>query len=183
VRAPDYSDLYFALTSAAENLGWSDSEKQNLENACSAVEISGNTEFHYSSDVPKDILDKQTTASSLTIDGNRPIDDIDVKVELYHQDISDLSIRLVSPSGKSVLLVDGDNMDTGHSNGYCGTLFDDEAKFGIHEGENPYIGCFRPAEPLDTFNDEDPGGEWVLEIYDNNVLRQGTLSSWCLRRR
>jgi len=35
----DYADLYVALTQASINLGWSTAEKQNLEQACQAVEI------------------------------------------------------------------------------------------------------------------------------------------------
>jgi Zn-dependent metalloprotease len=37
--AADYEDLYLALRQAAGNLGWTHTERQNLENACRAVEI------------------------------------------------------------------------------------------------------------------------------------------------
>ena len=37
----DYADLYAALTQAAINLGWTAAEKQSLEQACQAVEITG----------------------------------------------------------------------------------------------------------------------------------------------
>ncbi len=35
----DYDDLYFALVRAAERIGWTEYDRQNLENACRAVEI------------------------------------------------------------------------------------------------------------------------------------------------
>lgn len=35
----DYDDLYLALVRAAERIGWTEYDKQNLENACRAVEI------------------------------------------------------------------------------------------------------------------------------------------------
>ncbi|MHC4646992.1 MAG: M4 family metallopeptidase [Planctomycetota bacterium] len=38
-NASDYADLYFALTQAAINQGWTPSEAENLEQACQAVEI------------------------------------------------------------------------------------------------------------------------------------------------
>ena len=37
--ASDYGDLYFAVTQAAVNLGWTQTQRDNLEQACLAVEI------------------------------------------------------------------------------------------------------------------------------------------------
>jgi hypothetical protein len=46
----DYADLYSALTQASVGLGWTEAERQNLEEACQAVEISDKDDLYEEND-------------------------------------------------------------------------------------------------------------------------------------
>lgn len=58
----DYLDLYLALVQSAINLGWTDEEKDNLEAACTAVEINNTPEpCDIRDDVPLCLYDLENT--------------------------------------------------------------------------------------------------------------------------
>ena len=179
-KAPNYNDLYFALIQAAENLEWTPRQKANLQRACHAVEIAASGVQYHAADVPKPIS-AGTVRSSLAIDQSTAIADLNVKVELAHASVSDLSIRLISPSHTAVLLVDDTaGYVSGSGYGFYGTLFDDQAPFGIGEGYEPFTGAFRPLESLSAFDGEDAQGTWTLEITDHFDLGHGQLIGWSL---
>lgn len=66
-KAPNYTDLYFALMQAAENLGWTSRQKANLEQACQAVEIASPASAYHAVDVPMPVP-SGTVQSFITID-------------------------------------------------------------------------------------------------------------------
>ncbi len=179
-KAPNYHDLYFALIQAAENLEWTPRQKANLERACHAVEIAASGSQYHAADVPKPISAGKVR-SSLTIAQSATIADLNVKLELAHASVSDLSIRLISPSQTAVLLVDNTaGYVSGSGYGFYGTLFDDQAPFGIGEGYEPFTGAFRPLESLHAFDGENAQGVWTLEIVDHFDLGHGQLIGWSL---
>lgn len=130
-------------------------------------------------DIPKDIPDNSTigVSSSIKINKNLTITNVDVTLNINHPWIGDLTLFLISPKGTEVVLTEnkfdeGDNM--------VNTVFDDEASQSILFGSAPYTGSFSPIEQLSLFNNEDSFGEWKLKAIDGGPGDIGSLISWSL---
>ena len=112
------------------------------------------------------------------------ITDIDVYLDITHGDISDLSVWLDSPTGRSVLLKDTwDPLWRSPRLNMSQTVFDDEADLHLISGTPPYTGSFQP-EPgwlLSIFDGDDAYGTWTLRIHDDILAHTGTLDGWELR--
>ena len=176
-RAADYRDLYFALTRAARNLGWSWSDRQNLEKACEAVEIAVSCYHAASSNVPKQLYDKQTTRSTLAIWDTGTIRDLNVKLDIEHTYDADLDVYLSAPDGTRVKLFTDVG---GGGNDFCGTMLDDEAPLSITNGSAPFNGTYRPEGSLRSFDGRSMTGTWTLEVTDDASNDTGRLLSWSL---
>ncbi|MCY2987411.1 MAG: proprotein convertase P-domain-containing protein, partial [Planctomycetota bacterium] len=128
--------------------------------------------------VPVPILDFQPISSTLTVNAfTGVLFDVDVVVDITHTWDADLQASLTSPSGTCVELFNrvgwsGDN--------FQGTTLDDGAAIGIGDGQAPFIGHFRPQQPLSSFAGEDPNGVWILSLLDSAFADQGVLQSWSL---
>jgi subtilisin family serine protease/subtilisin-like proprotein convertase family protein len=130
-----------------------------------------------SSDVPKPIHDFVPTTSTLTITDDITIADLNVRIDLAHWWVADLRIKLVSPSGREVVL---SAFNGGSGDDYGGTTFDDEATTRIQDGSAPFSGSYRPQEPLAAFDNETARGTWQLVVEDQGLLADGTLKAWSL---
>jgi Zn-dependent metalloprotease/subtilisin-like proprotein convertase family protein len=175
--AANYNDLYFALIQAAINLEWTDDEKQNLEHACQAVEISDHSNKFYSSDVPKEIRSLETTSSTLVINETGFIIDLNVEIDIYHTWNEDLDVYLISPDGTAVELftdVGGD------STLFLGTILDDESPISITSGSGPFNGSYSPEGNLSDLIGRSITGTWTLEVTDDYERDEGELLSWAL---
>jgi Tol biopolymer transport system component len=88
-------------------------------------------------------------------------------VGLDHSFVADLVIKLTSPSGTTIRLV---NRPPSSGNNFCNTVFDDEGGGSsiqtIQTEGAPYSGTFTPAEALSVFRGEDPNGTWILNVAD-----------------
>ncbi len=96
-------------------------------------------------------------------------------VGLSHEWVGDMLIRLTSPQGTTVTLIDGRGSS---GNNFCNTRFDDSAATSITTitaAQNPYTGSFRPEQPLSAFNGQQPNGQWVLYLQDYVGVDPGTL--------
>jgi subtilisin-like proprotein convertase family protein len=100
-------------------------------------------------------------------------------LNLSHPDLTEVSIELVSPSGKSVEMVS--NNPTGGPD-YLNTCFDGSAGSSITAGTAPYTGSFRPTGYMGLFNNgSNPNGAWKLLIKIWNIAGvPGTLNSWSI---
>jgi Zn-dependent metalloprotease/subtilisin-like proprotein convertase family protein len=176
-KAVNYNDLYFALTQAAINLEWNDDEKQNLEYACQAVEISDHSRKFYSSDVPKDIRSKETIRSTLDIDETGFIIDLNVKLDIEHTWNEDLDVYLIAPDGTVVELFTDVGDD---SQSFLGTILDDEAIVSISNGLGPFNGSYSPEGHLSDLIGKSITGTWTLEVIDDYKRDDGELLSWTL---
>ncbi|MBX7102445.1 MAG: S8 family serine peptidase [Gemmataceae bacterium] len=129
-------------------------------------------------DVPKS-LTFGTVTSVLTVSGvSGPITDLDVNLSIQHTSIVDLSLTLIAPGGRRVLLMAGTG---GETDNLSGTVFDDEATLSVSSGVAPFSGRFRPASRLVDFDGMDPNGTWALEVVDDSGIGQaGSLTSWSL---
>lgn len=112
-------------------------------------------------DPPLFIPSLDTVQSSLEVDANAPITELNVFVNLRHTWIGDLRLTLLSPSGTSVILHD-----------YSGGSADDLLTW--------YDTETAPAESLDKLLGENAAGTWTLQIHDSYSLDEGELIEWLL---
>ena len=88
-------------------------------------------------------------------------------VGIDHTFINDLQVRLTSPSGTTVTVI---NEIDGGGNNLCQTLLDDDAGAGsiqgVVTGQAPFTGTFAPNAPLSAFDGESPNGTWTLSVQD-----------------
>ena len=134
-------------------------------------------EVRNSDDLPNDIEDATEnedgeTLSSIEIDFNSIIIDLDVVVDLEHSYTDDLALYLESPNGELVLLSralgdEGDN--------YTQTTFDQEATFNISQSQPPFTGSFVPLQDLSILYGTSSYGTWKLKVLDQYQDDTGTL--------
>jgi hypothetical protein len=117
------------------------------------------------------------------------IGDMDVRVEINHTYVTDLSINLrraavgprnlmTMPTGPASALCDGNNM---------AATFDDEANppqpanSACVTGAVPtYSGVVVPEQALNFFDGQDPNGTWTLNVNDAVFQDVGVLTRWCI---
>ncbi len=130
-----------------------------------------------STNVPLPITDNTTITSIINVPNAGVLLDVDLRLNITHTWVGDLTGVLIGPNGTRVTLFDriGANGDN-----YTNTLFDDDAANSINSGSAPYAGTFRPSQPFSVFNGINPAGTWTLEIRDSANQDQGTLNSWSL---
>jgi cysteine-rich repeat protein len=137
------------------------------------------------------IPDNNATGISSTIDvgglGIR-LYDVDVTVDVTHNNSGDLEFFLTSPSGQRIDLVNrvaGAGIGGGNDNLYAGTTFDDQAgglpitdtalpPNGTAFGRIPGVGA------LSAFTAENPNGQWTLKVADRAGGTTGRLMGWSL---
>ena len=119
-----------------------------------------------------------TYTSKIVVVENLPIIDVNVKVNITHTEVSDLSLFLISPSGKRIVLAEnnGGVFDFNYRN----TIFDQEAATSITTANSPFTGSFRPEGDLSVLYGEMSAGTWKLEVTDAFNGEGGTLDEFTL---
>ncbi len=107
------------------------------------------------------------------------VTDVDVTIDIDHDRVDELTVFLVSPSGRTVRLF-RDVGGTGRE--FQNTTLDDEATRLISFGSAPFVGSYRPQQPLSFFDGEQPDGTWTLRIIDEVGLSFPTINSGRLNR-
>ena len=106
----------------------------------------------------------ETTGFTIPVGYDLPIEDVNVKIDVEHNWIEDLTLILVAPDGTPVLL----SRQLGGSNSnYEQTLFDSEASESIFGASAPFKGSFTPVESLKSLYGKSALGNWTLEITDS----------------
>lgn len=123
------------------------------------------------------IKDRAITTSTITINQNINIKDLNVQISLNHTALSDLVITLRSPTGQVITLF---NKRGGWADNLVNTVFDDQATTAIAAGTAPFTGSFRPESLLSVLNDKNAKGTWTLSISDTAGGDVGKLISWKL---
>lgn len=101
-----------------------------------------------------------------------------VVINIVHSNVSDLRIKLISPSGLTTNL-SLNNGGTG--NNFSNTFFTDTAITSITSGTAPFTGYFAPEAPLYTHNNGQVGnGTWTLSVRDGVQSNTGTVTAWKL---
>jgi len=89
-------------------------------------------------------------------------------VGLDHTFVNDLVIKLTSPAGTTVTLI---NHTDGSGNNFCQTVLDDDAAGAPNiqtaaTANAPFTGTWLPASPLSAFDGQNPNGTWTLSVQD-----------------
>jgi subtilisin-like proprotein convertase family protein len=119
---------------------------------------------------------------SLLVSRNAVISDLKLFIALNHTNNNDLQIKLVSPSGDSLLVYDRTYGVT-NSSDHIITVFEDGADSSLVSGRyvsfDPRI---KPANSLNAFfSGKNSQGIWKLRILDNANGNSGILYGWGLR--
>jgi len=130
-----------------------------------------------STDGGKAIPASGTVVSTIAINQNITIADLNVRVNLSHTRTADLRLTLVAPDGTRVTLF---NRRGGEGDDLTNTIFDDEATSSIYRGTAPFAGSFKPEYVLKALDGKNARGSWQLVVEDTAALNQGTLNSWSI---
>lgn len=135
--------------------------------------------FYNATDTPLAIPDFNGTGVNSVINVPVPsiITDIDVTVNVSHNWVGDVTLKLIAPNGTEILLSQNNG---GNGNGYIDTVFDDDVTSSILAGSAPFTGSFQPEEGLSILNGSLSGGDWRLNVSDTERFVNGALMSWSL---
>ena len=137
----------------------------------------GGTPSVSSTDVPRSILDFQTTTSTILLSGLPSISDLNVTLDITHTFDRDLRVYLTSPAGMRLQLFGGVGLN---GDNFSNTTLDDEAASSITNGVAPFAGSYKPQGLLSAFDGQNPNGVWTLEVSDTANLDVGVLNNWSL---
>lgn len=104
--------------------------------------------------------------------------DVDVLVNIQHTYTGDLTLLLLAPDGRQILLA---NRRGNGGDNFTNTLFDDEAALSIVQGSPPFSGSFKPEEPLNTLDGMSARGTWLLRVVDSAIADTGRVTRFELR--
>ena len=127
----------------------------------------------------------KAASDTITVPDTGAIEDLNVFVDVSHEYIADLIVRLDHvDSGNTVFLYDQTCTPAKYVDIF--TVFDDEgAPFQV-PGSCPPDDPSNPDQPwnafnlLDAFDGESIAGDWILTVTDANQGTSGTLNKWCL---
>ncbi len=131
----------------------------------------------YSFNGPVALRDATSTRSGVTnidfvVPDSFTIADLNVNLSINHTYVSDLRIRLISPDGTSVQLVNR----RGGSSDNIRVAFDDESTSSISSAAT-LSGTFRSERALSAFDGRNSSGRWRLEVVDVERLDVGVFNS------
>jgi uncharacterized repeat protein (TIGR01451 family) len=128
------------------------------------------------------IPDDATLENAIVVPDAGEIIDVKVAVIIGHTQDDQLNIDLAGPDGTVVRLThdqggSGNNYGTGSDCSGGFTEFSDSASSPISAGAPPFVGSFKPEQPLSAFDGKLSNGSWKLVIRDDTSGVVGTL--WC----
>jgi subtilisin-like proprotein convertase family protein len=95
---------------------------------------------------------------------------------ILHTYDADLTISLIAPDGREVLLV---SHRGGSGQNFTNTVFDDNATARITSTtQAPFTGTFQPAEPLSAMDGAPLAGTWKLKVVDDSSGNIGEVDAW-----
>lgn len=123
--------------------------------------------------------------SVLNIGEDVSITDLNIRVQITHTYVGDLFIKLRSPLGTEVTLLDRPGVPAstfGCSNDNMNVTFDDASAVNLESycaGANPwYDGVAAPVGSLAAFNGQSTQGNWILTVSDNAGADTGSIVDW-----
>ena len=146
---------------------------------------SSGTSVRSNNTTPLAIPDLSTNFSYISMSGfTSAVAQVTVSFYISHTFDADLDVYLIAPDGTPVELTtdnggSSDNYGISCTDG-ARTVFDDSAPTSITQGNAPFVGTFRPEQPLSTLHGVNPNGVWTLEVIDDTSGDVGTLNCWSL---
>ena len=135
-----------------------------------------------STDTPQTIPDNLLTGvdSTLIVPGpGMTIADVTLVIDqLDHNYVGDLQITLVAPDGTAVLVIDRVG---GGGRDFFRTRLNDAFSTPIASGKAPFLGDFKPDNPMSAFRNLNSAGTWKLHLVDRAVGDEGRLVAWSLQ--
>jgi subtilisin-like proprotein convertase family protein len=117
-------------------------------------------------------------------------------VGLDHTKVGDLVVKLTSPQGITVALMQRPGGAANSGRNFCRTVLDENGRFPFNEdggfpliqlvkpGEAPYNRTFLPSNPLmdafSGFRNIDPNGTWILNVSDRAAGNTGHVRKFSL---
>jgi subtilisin-like proprotein convertase family protein len=145
----------------------------------------GATRTYSSGTLTYALPDVGTVDVPLGVPDKGPVSYVEVAVRIDHPRDSDLTLSLVSPAGKTVVL---SAKRGGHGRNYgagpgCDrmTYFSDQGFTPVAEAKAPFLDELKPEQRLATLNGEDASGRWKLRVADDTAGAAGTVRCWQLR--
>ncbi len=123
--------------------------------------------------LPLAIPDAGTLEIPLVVNRDGSVSDLNLYLFLEHFQVGDLVLKLRSPAGRTVTLVERRGAD---GSGFRGTTFDDEAVGLISKAKSPFVGAVRPEESLAAFDGQPARGTWTLVIEDRSAGKTGRVT-------
>ena len=115
-------------------------------------------------------------------------DESSALVGLNHSWVGDLTVTLISPSGRRVRMIEraggGDFGSSG--NNFCQTSLDDDGAFpsiqsiAANGADAPHTGTWLPANPLSEFDGDQANGNWTLQVSDAFTPDNGNVNAFSL---
>ena len=135
--------------------------------------------FNNQTAVPIAATGANTVASIINIPnlGDIKVAEICVAIDVAHTYTGDLTISLVSPDNKEVILV---NSQGRSGDNFQDTIFDNNATTTISNASAPFTGRFQPEGNLNDFQGINPSGDWTLVVKDQANLDGGSLNAWSI---
>ena len=132
-----------------------------------------------SNDVPRNIQDSTVTSPGVTqvnilVSDDLPILDLDVKVSIAHTYDQDLTLSIIHPDGREIILVQNQG---GSGNNFDNTIFDAEATNPIQSGSPPFSGTYLPQGDLASLYNSSAQGNWRFKVVDNATQDTGIIES------
>ena len=132
-----------------------------------------------SNDVPRNIQDSTVTSPGVTqvnilVSDDLPILDLDVKVSIAHTYDQDLTLSIIHPDGREIILVQNQG---GSGNNFDDTIFDAEATNPIQSGSPPFSGTYLPQGDLASLYNSSAQGNWRFKVVDNATQDTGIIES------
>ncbi|ADV49200.1 Proprotein convertase P [Cellulophaga algicola DSM 14237] len=117
-----------------------------------------------------------TIFSTISFIEDLPLSDVNVILDITHTYLADLTVKLTSPEGTTVILM----ANSCGENRNVNATFDQSAGSFVC-GTNPAInGLVKPLGSLNSFNGESSKGDWILEISDGAGGDGGSLNGFSL---
>jgi uncharacterized repeat protein (TIGR01451 family) len=162
-------------------------------------QIASVTTLTLPSGVPQPLV-SITNASTVNIPDNNPtgtnsvitvnnlssiLDGVTVSVNIIHPRVGDLTLQLISPDGTTATLSRTNGLGGANYGADCfnETTFDDAALALIDNGTPPFVGTFRPDQPLAAFigkSGSGLNGNWKLHVVDSAANQTGFIQCWTL---
>lgn len=133
-------------------------------------------------DVPFDFTGGRIAEATFSIDGatcNTTTGS--TTVGLSHTWVGDVALRLTSPSGTTLTLLNAAGGPNNSANNFCQTVLSDAGATSIQNvtiAQAPFTGTFRPAQALTGFTGEDSTGTWTLNASDSTPIDSGALRNF-----